>query len=70
MGNNSSKIECPKVRREMQGCNCNGFRGIKMGVYDMILCVDWVKQYGPMIFDFANSLVKFNFEDMDIILQG
>lgn len=41
-----------------------------MGVYDMILCVDWVKQYGPMIFDFANSLVKFNFEDMDIILQG
>lgn len=36
----------------------------------MILVVDWVKHFGPMVFDFAHSRVQFQFGELMIELRG
>lgn len=43
---------------------------IELGGYAMILKVDWMGQYSPMVFDFARATLKFNYEDMEVALNG
>lgn len=36
----------------------------------MILRVDWMKQFNPMIFYFVHATVKFHYGDLLIVLEG
>lgn len=35
----------------------------------MILGVDWVKQFSPLVFDFIYSTITFYYEDLIIVLK-
>lgn len=54
----STHLKCSDVTWTMQGYKFTyNFRIMSLEVYDMILGVDWMKQFGPMIFDFLHAMV-------------
>lgn len=66
-----SEVACPEVTWIMQVHKFKyGFWVIQLVKYDMILGVDWMKQFSPMIFDFVHTTVEFHYGDSHIILKG
>ncbi|KAL4281537.1 hypothetical protein GQ457_03G002250 [Hibiscus cannabinus] len=56
---------------KMQGYNFeHDFRVLQMGGSDMVLGVDWMKNYSPIVMDFKEMTLSFQHEGKAIILQG
>ncbi|KAL4351578.1 hypothetical protein GQ457_06G012930 [Hibiscus cannabinus] len=46
------------------------FRVLKMGGSNMVLGVDWMRRYSPIIMDFNEMTLSFKRENQEVILQG
>ncbi|KAL4363523.1 hypothetical protein GQ457_04G038370 [Hibiscus cannabinus] len=46
------------------------FRVLPMGGSDMVLGVDWMRKYSPIVMDFNAMTLSFKREEQNIILQG
>ncbi|KAL4367674.1 hypothetical protein GQ457_05G014770 [Hibiscus cannabinus] len=56
---------------KMQGYNFeHDFRVLQMGGSDMVLGVDWMKKYNPIVMDFKEITLNFQHEGNSIVLQG
>lgn len=45
-------------------------RVLKLGAYDAILGVDWLKQYNPISCDWLQKIMFFTYNGSQITLQG
>ncbi|XP_039044642.1 uncharacterized protein LOC120184185 [Hibiscus syriacus] len=46
------------------------FRVLPLGGSDMVLGVDWMKKYSPVLMDFNNMTLSFKMGDQEIVLRG
>ncbi|WOH05166.1 hypothetical protein DCAR_0624580 [Daucus carota subsp. sativus] len=64
----------PKVKWKIQDYSfCFDMRVLDIGGWDMIVGVDWMEQYSPLLFDFKKLYLKLNAEgnkDEQMTLQG
>ncbi|KAE8675396.1 C2H2 and C2HC zinc fingers superfamily protein, putative isoform 1 [Hibiscus syriacus] len=66
-----SSARCNKVKWEMQGHTfSHDFRLLKLGGSDMVLGVDWMKLFSPILMDFNNMTLSFDHEGEQICIQG
>ncbi|KAL4309574.1 hypothetical protein GQ457_01G052960 [Hibiscus cannabinus] len=62
---------CKQLQWQMQGHLFeHDFRIITMGGTDMVLGVDWMRLYSPIILDFKAMTLSFKRGDKEILLQG
>ncbi|XP_071905809.1 uncharacterized protein [Coffea arabica] len=67
----SSELFCPSVTWSIQGYNFSFPLVImELGMWDMILGVDWMVQYSPITFDFKQLLVRVSEEGGEMVLEG
>ncbi|KAL4178826.1 hypothetical protein AMTRI_Chr13g84110 [Amborella trichopoda] len=53
---------------KLQPANGNRFEVVVR--YDVVLGVQWLRTLGPIVWDFARLLMKFNIEGKEVILNG
>lgn len=46
------------------------FKLLELGSFDMILGVDWMHSFNPILFDFHNANVTIQRAGKEVILQG
>ncbi|KAL4385166.1 hypothetical protein GQ457_15G026180 [Hibiscus cannabinus] len=66
-----STMQCNKLSWKMQGVQFeHDFRVLQLGGSDMVLGVDWMKKYSPMVMDFNAMTLTFQNGEQQITLQG
>ncbi|XP_039003082.1 uncharacterized protein LOC120129711 [Hibiscus syriacus] len=66
-----SSAHCNKVEWQMQGHTfLHDFRLLKLGGSDMVLGVDWMKLFSPILMDFNNMTLSFDHQGEQICIQG
>jgi hypothetical protein len=43
---------------------------LDMGAYDLVLGMNWLKQFRPMVCDWLDKWIKFQYQDTIVRLQG
>lgn len=62
---------CPKVEWDIQGSKfCYSLKNMDIGIWDIILGVDWMEHYSPIIFDFHQMSIQVIQEGERLLLQG
>jgi hypothetical protein len=49
---------------------CNDFKVLPLGVYDLILGMDWLEDHSPMFGHWAHKWMQFDYKGATIRLQG
>ncbi|XP_039027637.1 uncharacterized protein LOC120161466 [Hibiscus syriacus] len=66
-----SSARCNKVEWQMQGHSfIHDFRLLKLGGSDMVLGVDWMKLFSPILMDFNQMTMSFQHQGENIVIQG
>ncbi|KAL4284548.1 hypothetical protein GQ457_16G010190 [Hibiscus cannabinus] len=66
-----STAKSNKLQWQMQGYNFDhDFRVLSLGGSDMVLGVDWMQKYSPVVMDFNKMTLSFQKDDQLITLQG
>lgn len=66
-----STATCNPLTWVMQGMECQfQMRVLKLGGSDMVLGVDWLSQFNPVVFDFQRSSIKFSYQGMEVELKS
>ncbi|XP_039019648.1 uncharacterized protein LOC120151187 [Hibiscus syriacus] len=66
-----STARCNKVGWQMQGHSfVHDFRLLQMGGSDMVLGVDWMKLFSPILMDFNKMTLSFVHQDGQIVIHG
>ncbi|KAL4380090.1 hypothetical protein GQ457_02G032600 [Hibiscus cannabinus] len=66
-----SRARSNQLKWRMQGQEFeHDFRVIQMGGSDMVLGVDWMKKFSPLVMDFKEMTLSFEKEGQSIVLQG
>ncbi|KAL4369229.1 hypothetical protein GQ457_05G012890 [Hibiscus cannabinus] len=66
-----STTKVKQLQWQMQGHSfLHDFRVLKMGGSDIVLGVDWMRTFSPILMDFKEMTLSFNKDGKDITLQG
>lgn len=62
---------CPQFKWEMSECRFTAaVRILKLGGYDMVLGVDWMRRLGPITFNSVHQKVQLKKDGQQVTLQG
>lgn len=66
-----SKVVCQPLVWRVHGWEFQfNLRTLKLGGTDMVLGLNWMSQFGPIIFDFVRGFVRFKYKQEEITLQN